>query len=645
MIATIKHTHPSFVSWGTFVSRVWGLILSLMLTFSLSTTSSAQNNPLFDSDQGQGPFSYANVGDVHVTHIALDLTTNFETTTLTGIALLRLKWLNPFSKTIFLDSEGLEISKVEGIGQNGWVPLNYTLANGDDVLGQKLTISADNSFRALRIFYKTSPEAKGLDWYSSGSAAKRRTPFLTSLWGPTNTRSWIPLQDTPAVKTTFEARIHTNQNLTVLMSAQQDPDTRLDGDYYFYMREDISPHQISLIVGQFAYKKLNEFLGVYAPPKDLNRVVTALGELPKINQTAINLFGFKPFKRLDFVLAPKSFPLNQQTTPRLALLSPNIIHQSGEIDPIIFDVIATSFLGNIVGNNAWADAWLAKGISSYASNLLLNATGKEKLASHLRARKFFELDQLLIDDTIALPNLYEHGIFPNPQAGLDEGTTLKTFFFFTMIEDIIKKETQTMFLKTWLKDNQGQNKTTAEFQRFLGLNLQYLFPKALNDNLIDTWLYQDGLPPSVIEPNDGDFMSVESDALEWLSDNMTVNNLPAKEWSIYQWFQFLETISDDVKDSQMDGLNKKWRLSTNKNQALQSYWFQLVLKTRYEPGYKALENFLENQAQEILILPLYEQMSDNRSRLTLAREVYERASGRYHKSTQKKLDIILKISN
>lgn len=605
----------------------------------------AQDNSLLSNDQGQGPFSYANIQDVHVSHIALDLTTDFKRSTLKGIALLRLQWLNQTARTLVLDSDSLDISKIEAFGKNGWEIAPYSLSNGDNILGQKLSISADNTVRAIRIFYKTDATAKGLDWYEAKNTSNKQQPFLTSLWGPTHVRSWIPLQDTPAIKTTFEARIHTNQSLTALMSAQQDPDTRLDGDYYFYMREDISPHQITLIVGQLGYKKLNNYFGVYGPPNKLEELSASLINLPKTGDAAIKLLGLKPFKRLDFILAPMSFSKNHQTTPRLSLISPNIIHKNGEINPVFFDILGESFMGNIVGNKTWADAWLTKGLGNFIGDLIQKETGETKLVRHRRARKFFNLDFLLRDDTLPLPNLYEHGIYPNAQAGFDEGTTLKAFFFFTMIEDIVKKETISMFLKTWMKDNKDQVKTTAEFQHFIAKNLLYLFPDHLPPTMIDDWLYQDGLPANFKEPQSDELLAVESDALEWLSDNISINELPAGDWTTFQWLHFLETIADDVKNSQMDGLNKQWHLSTSPKANIQAHWFQLVLKSRYEPGYKELEQFLENQKQEALILPLYDQMSDNMSRLAMAQKIYEIAKDGYHKSTQIKLNKILKLPN
>ena len=52
---------------------------------------------------------------------------------------------------------------------------------------------------------------------------------------------------------------------------------------------------------------------------------------------------------------------------------------------------------------------------------------------------------------------------------------------------------------------------------------------------------------------------------------------------------------------------------------------------------------LEKQKQEALILPLYDQMTDNMSRIAMGRKVYEKAGSGYHKSTQIKIEDILKI--
>ncbi|EQD55670.1 peptidase M1, membrane alanine aminopeptidase, partial [mine drainage metagenome] len=65
--------------------------------------------------------------------------------------------------------------------------------------------------------------ASGLQWLDREQTADKRAPFLFSQSQSIHARSWIPLQDTPAVRFSYAARVRAAQGITVLMSALREP--------------------------------------------------------------------------------------------------------------------------------------------------------------------------------------------------------------------------------------------------------------------------------------------------------------------------------------------------------------------------------------------------------------------------------------
>jgi aminopeptidase N len=188
------------------------------------------------------PHSYANTEDFRATHAALDLTADFERQQLIGSVELTLVRVNAAASVVVLDTRDLTISKVELLGAASR-PLQFTVGDRDDTFGAPLRITLPDMPAAkqavIRISYETSPRASGLQWLTPAQTAGKQQPFLYSQSQAVHARSWIPLQDTPQVRLTYEARIRTPRQLLALMSAENDPADPRDGDYSFRMPQAI----------------------------------------------------------------------------------------------------------------------------------------------------------------------------------------------------------------------------------------------------------------------------------------------------------------------------------------------------------------------------------------------------------------------
>ena len=71
------------------------------------------------------------------------------------------------------------------------------------------------------IRYRSAPDAAALQWLTPAQTVGRRHPYLLSQGEAILNRSWIPTQDSPGIRQTWEARITAPAPLTAVMSGER----------------------------------------------------------------------------------------------------------------------------------------------------------------------------------------------------------------------------------------------------------------------------------------------------------------------------------------------------------------------------------------------------------------------------------------
>src|SRR5947209_8616898 len=143
--------------------------------------------------------SFAKPLEARVTHVALDLAVNFDARRLEGTATLDID-RRPDAKQIVLDDNGLEIAKIVD-GSNH--PLPFTVGAKDPNLGSPLAIALRPDTKRVAITYKSAPNAGALLWLTPEQTAGKKAPFLFNQGESIENRSWIPTQDSPAIRQTW----------------------------------------------------------------------------------------------------------------------------------------------------------------------------------------------------------------------------------------------------------------------------------------------------------------------------------------------------------------------------------------------------------------------------------------------------------
>ena len=236
------------------------------------------------------PHSYAQPDQVRITHLDLDLAIDFPHRQLDGVATLTLDWKNAAAQDLVLDSENLKIASIEAVDGEGHAsPLKYELAAAVPNMGSKLTIAAPKHPHEVRIAYTTSPDASGLQWLTAAQTADKQLPFMFSQSEATHARSWIPLQDSPAIRFTYTAHVTAPRDVRVVMSAPNDPKHALDGSFDFEQTHPIPSYLMAIAAGDLDVRETGPRSAVYAEPSVVAQAAREFEDTEKMIETTQKL--------------------------------------------------------------------------------------------------------------------------------------------------------------------------------------------------------------------------------------------------------------------------------------------------------------------------------------------------------------------
>ena len=320
------------------------------------------------------PHSYAQPDQVVVTHLDLDLKLDFPQRELDGQATLKLDWKNPQAPSLVLDTRDLKIAKIEAVGANGkTTPLNYALAPRDKQLGSKLTISTPTHPAQVRIVYTTSPDASGLQWLTPAQTADKKLPFMFSQSESIHARSWVPLQDSPAIRFTYTAHVSSPKDVRVVMSALNDANHALNGDYTFDQPHPIPSYLLAIGAGDIAVKETGPRSAIYAEPSVVGKAAHEFEDTEKMIATTEQLYGPYRWGRYDILVLPASFPYGGMENPNMTFATPTVLVGDKSLVSLVAHELAHSWSGNLITAASWRDIWLNEGVTTYVQGRITEA--------------------------------------------------------------------------------------------------------------------------------------------------------------------------------------------------------------------------------------------------------------------------------
>ena len=633
----MKRTHLALL----FVTVLVGCVAGCQ-TSGPSSHRSTHAATMTNTSQRPDEHSFANPQIVSVRHLDLDLQLDFTTRTLAGIATLDLVWTHPSASELVLDTRELSILNVEAIQAGAWVEAPFQLADPDAILGSKLTIPLHSRASKVRVTYRTSPNASGLQWLTPAMTLGKRTPFLFSQSQPIHARSWVPLQDTPGVRFTYDAHVKSPPDVMVLMSADNDPRAIRDGDYRFRMPQPIPSYLLALAAGDLVFQPITRRTGIWAEPEMVAKAAYEFADTGRMMETAERLYGRYRWDRYDILMLPPSFPYGGMENPRLTFASPTVVTGDRSLVSLIAHELAHSWSGNLVTFSSNRDMWLNEGFTTYVEGRIIEALyGRERAdMENVTARnelkaEFTEANQAL--QALAIPA----GALPDPDGHLTANVYTKGAWFLEFLEQRFGRDAFDRFLRAYFDHFAFRSISTPQFVAYARTHLIEKHPGKIQDTEFDAWLYQPGIPPTAPRAESPRLATVDASRTTWISQGALPPLSLTQSWTTLEWVHFLAELPPTLSTNQLHSLDEAFHFSGTSNAEIAKVWYPLTIRSGYTAARPAIAEYLTRVGRRRMILSTYQAFAKTPDGLSFAREVFLNARAGMHPISARAVQAIL----
>lgn len=534
-----------------------------------------------------------------------------------------------------LDTRALTIDEV--VASDG-ASLAHTLHRADPILGSRLEIRVPAGARAIRIAYRTAPNASALQWLDPEQTLGKKHPYLFTQCQAIHARSVIPCQDTPSIRQTFTAAIDVPSELRAVMAAASAGDREVKGARAverFAMTQPIPPYLFAFAVGDLASKDLSPRSRVWAEPSQLDAAAWEFAQVEEHLHAAEALFGPYDWERFDLLVMPPSFPYGGMENPRLTFLTPTLIAGDRSLANVVAHELAHSWTGNLVTNANAEHFWLNEGFTVFAERRILEALeGTERATLH--AAIGFEKLQQAFDQYAKQPELTRlrtHLDGVDPDEAFSVVPYEKGYLFLKTLEAAAAREAFDALLGTWLRAHRFGVATTDDFVALVEREMPGLLAK------VDatSWIDGAGLPAKSWKP--------ESPRLVAVHDAARAGRVPSRQetttWTATEWTLYLEAMPKPSPAETCRALDAEYSLTQSKNYEVLVAWLVLACRSGHAPVLPRVEEVLSEVGRMKYLKPLYRALAQRDETRTLARDLFTRFAARYHPIAQQVVRSIL----
>jgi aminopeptidase N len=605
--------------------------------------------------------SYANINEVRTKHVHLELDVNFENKTIYGVA--RHELMNSGADTVIFDIKNLDIQKVT-IGKGVEKETSFMIGkwDKDSILGQPLLVNITGETKYVNIYYETTEKTEAIDWLDPELTEGKKLPFMYTQGQAILTRTWIPIQDSPANRLTYSAEVSVPSEMMAVMSAENPTKLAADGKYSFQMDQPIPCYLIALAVGDIGYKSLGGNCGVYAEHRVLGKAVNEFVDLPNMMRAAEDLYGPYKWGQYDVLVLPYSFPFGGMENPRLTFLSPTVIAGDRSLVSVVAHELAHSWSGNLVTNRSWEDFWLNEGFTVYFENRIMEQLYGKEVADILALIEFQELQDEL--KTISKSNYPQDAQLKldlrdrNPDDGMTDIAYVKGAFFLKTLEAKVGREKFDVFLSSYFTNHSFQTISTENFESYLKEHLFDLHDLTFNT---DEWIHGRGLPTNCLR-----ISSDRLNKMKYLANRFVrgddifakkvrwkkikgrrkrkkeVIQLKRADHITQEWQTFIRALPETVSSSKLMEIDRALHFSTWGNAEVQYEWLIKCISNDYEDAKPSIARFLKHVGRRKYVLPIFQELAKTPKNKQWAKALFQEIQSTYHPITRTSVFEVLK---
>ncbi|WP_053990276.1 M1 family metallopeptidase [Mangrovimonas sp. TPBH4] len=584
------------------------------------------------------PHSFAVPNKAYINHLNLDIEVDFNSQTIKGSATYDIT--NNNASEIVLDSKFLNVKSVLADGEE----TTFHLGDFDEFLGQPLHIDIKSDTKTITVFYETTEQTEALQWLAPQQTADKTHPFLFTQGQAILTRTWIPIQDSPQIRITYNATVKVPTELMAVMSAENPQEKNPEGLYHFQMKQPISPYLIALSVGNLEYRAISNRTGVYAETSMIDKVQNEFSEMDNMLKAAEALYGTYAWEQFDVIVLPPSFPFGGMENPRLTFATPTLIAGDKSLTSVIAHELAHSWSGNLVTNSTWNDFWLNEGFTVYFEIRIMEALyGKERANMlALIGRQDLEDEMEDLKDTPESTQLKLDLKNENPDDGMNSIAYDKGYRFLRTLEETVGRDKFDVFLKSYFTTNAFTTLTTEDFVNYL--NTQLLEPNNITFNT-EEWIYKPGIPSNAAVITSDKFNTAERTLEQYLNKN-EVDTALTNNWTTQEWVHFIRNFPKTITSQQMALLDNAFDFTNSGNSHIAMVWFEQSILHDYRGNDvdKNIASFLSHVGRRWYVETLFKAYK-KADKVEEALSIYRETRGNYHSVTAGTIDTLLEYEH
>ena len=561
--------------------------------------------------------SYANIHQIKISHAELDLSFNFDEQRISGNVTLTLERKEPTATTLVLDTMDLFIDEVTVEDKN----LEFYLGEANEELGSPLYIKLPPQGKKVSIKYHTGQGQEASFWLNTITEENHLDSQFYTLTQPTGARSLFPLQDSPQVKFTYDAKLTVPKGLTAIMGAERLTQPE-DGVFTFKMPKPVPAFLLGIAIADYEFREIGSRAGVFASKDWIKPAAKEFEDSEKILVALEKLYGKYRWERQDIVIMPLSFPVNGMEYPSASFISPLLIDGHKTSALILAHEIAHAWAGNLVTAATWEDLWLSESITHYMAYRTIDAVyGSKKY--RMQSTLGYEG---IAEDFINLPEnqqiLDRNKVFKHASDAFGHAIYEKGPLFLREIEELVGRNELDLFLKKYFQYFAFQSITTEQFLNYLNEQLINKFPKKLSLDRIKAWVFQPSLPKGHSKPTSQDIRLVKRAIEDWGAGKASAVEIKNYNFNIHQQLYLLQQLPSNLSSYQLFELDSAFQFSKSPNHNVRQRWLRIGI-THWEPSIVAeAEDYLYEMG--FYVEYIFDELYETREGSILADEICEK---------------------